>query len=232
MKASEFVFDYVHLLHYKRHKINRNRGGSYIDPPDWIKNKKAIINPFNTKDKCFQYAVTVTLNYEEIKKDPQRIKKIKPFISKYNQERIDFISQKDDWKKFERNNVTIALNVLYATKEKIYPAYVSKNKTNREKQVICNDFKRPKMTLSCSKTTSIIKRNNFETSWYFFCLKCLHSFATTKKIELHKKVCENKDFCNVIIPSADTNILQFNQYQKSDKTASNNQEILNVNIKD
>ena len=84
MKASEFVFDYVHLLHYKSHKINRNRGGSYIDPPDWIKNKKVIINPFNTKDKCFQYAVTVTLNYEEIKKDPQRIKKIKPFISKYN----------------------------------------------------------------------------------------------------------------------------------------------------
>ena len=30
--------------------------------------------------------------------------------------------------KFEKNNVTIALNVLYAKKEKIYPAYVSKNK--------------------------------------------------------------------------------------------------------
>ena len=29
--------------------------------------------------KCFQYAVTVALNYEEIKKDPQRITKIKPF---------------------------------------------------------------------------------------------------------------------------------------------------------
>ena len=32
-----------------------------------------------------------------------------------------------------------------------------------------------------------------------------------------KKVCENKDFCNVIIPSQDTKILEFNQYQKSDK---------------
>ena len=34
------------------------------------------------------------------------------------------------------NNVTIAFNVLYAKKEKIYPAYVSKHNSNREKQVI------------------------------------------------------------------------------------------------
>ena len=51
MKGSQFVFDYVHLLHYKCHKINLDHGGSYIDSPDWIKNKKATINPINKKDK-------------------------------------------------------------------------------------------------------------------------------------------------------------------------------------
>ena len=40
MKDSEFVFDYVHLLYYKCHKINPNCGGSYIDSHDRIKNKK------------------------------------------------------------------------------------------------------------------------------------------------------------------------------------------------
>ena len=65
MKASEFVFDYVHLLYYKCHKMNPNRSGSYTDSPDWIKSKEATINPVNRKDnKYFQYAVTVTLNYE------------------------------------------------------------------------------------------------------------------------------------------------------------------------
>ena len=39
-------------------------------------------------------------------------------------------------KKIEKNNLTIALNVLYAKKEKIYPAYVSKHKSNHKKQVI------------------------------------------------------------------------------------------------
>ena len=56
MKGSELVINYVHLLYCKCHNINSNRGGSYIDSPDWIKNKKAATNPINKKDKCFQYA--------------------------------------------------------------------------------------------------------------------------------------------------------------------------------
>ena len=66
---------------------------SYIDIPGWIKNNKATINLINQKDrKYFQYAVTVALNYEEIKKDLQRITKIKSFINKYNWEGINFPS--------------------------------------------------------------------------------------------------------------------------------------------
>ena len=104
MKGSEFgylyVFDYVYLLYYKCHKINLNPGGFYRDSPDQIKNKKAAINLINkSNNKCFQYAVAVMLNHEEIKKDQQRITKIKPFLNKYNWKEINFPSEKDDWKK-------------------------------------------------------------------------------------------------------------------------------------
>ena len=47
MKGGESAFDYVQLLYYKCHKKNPNRSGSYIDTSDWIKNKKATINPIN-----------------------------------------------------------------------------------------------------------------------------------------------------------------------------------------
>ena len=101
------------------------------------KNKKIAINPIRKKDnRCFQYAVTVALNYEEIGKHAERITKIKPFIDKYKCEGINFPSEKDDWKNFEKNNVTITLNVLYPKKEKIYPVYFSKNNSNCENQVI------------------------------------------------------------------------------------------------
>ena len=46
----------------------------HISILDWIKNKNATINIINKKDdKCFQYVVTVALNFEEIKNDPQRL---------------------------------------------------------------------------------------------------------------------------------------------------------------
>ena len=51
---------------------------------------------------------------------------IKPFTYKYKWEGINFLSEKDDWKKFEKNNMTIVLNVLNEKKEKIYAPYVSK----------------------------------------------------------------------------------------------------------
>ena len=113
MSGSEFIFDSVDLLHYNLNKISLGRGGSYIDSPKWLKIKKTTINPKNNDDKCFQYALTVALNYEQIKKDPQRILKIKPFIDKYNWREIDFPSHSKDWKKLESNNKSIALNILY-----------------------------------------------------------------------------------------------------------------------
>ena len=137
MEGREFVFDYVQLLYCECHKISPNPGGTYINSSDWIKNKIAAENPINKKDrKCFQYAVTATLDYEERKKDPQGTTKIKPFINKYNWEGTNIPLEKDDWKIFEKNKVTIALNILYAKEEKIYSAYVSKQNSNLEKQVI------------------------------------------------------------------------------------------------
>ena len=75
MKGCEFVFSYVQLLYYKcYYQINLNPSGLDIEFPNWIKKKKSTINPINNKDnKCFQDTLTVALNHEEIKKDPQRI---------------------------------------------------------------------------------------------------------------------------------------------------------------
>ena len=51
----------------------------------------------------------------------------------------------------------------------------------------------------------------------FYGVNCFHSLRTKSKLELHKKVCENKDFCNIVMPFESTKILEFNQYKKPDK---------------
>ena len=79
MRGSDFEFDGVNFLYYDFNKISLNRGGSYIDSPKWLKNKKSTINPKNNDYKCFQYAVTLALNLDNIDNYPERISKIKPF---------------------------------------------------------------------------------------------------------------------------------------------------------
>ena len=70
IRGSEFEFDGVNFFYYDFNKTSINRGGSYIDSPKWLKNKKSTINPKNNDDKCFQYAVALALNPDKIKKDP------------------------------------------------------------------------------------------------------------------------------------------------------------------
>ena len=50
IKGSDFVFESVDLLNYKLHRVCLKRGGSYINSPKRLENKKATINPKNEND--------------------------------------------------------------------------------------------------------------------------------------------------------------------------------------
>ena len=112
MRGSEFEFDGINFFYYDFNKTSIYRGGTYIDSPKWLKNKKSTINHKSNDDQCFQYAVTLALNLDNINKHPQRISKIKPFTDRYNWKDIDFPPNNKDWRKLELNN-DIALNILY-----------------------------------------------------------------------------------------------------------------------
>ena len=101
MRGSEFEFDGINLFYYSSNKTSICRGGTYIDSPKWLKNKNSTINPKNNDDKCFQYAVTLALNLDNINKHPQRISKTKPIIDQYNWKDIDFPPTIKDWRKLE-----------------------------------------------------------------------------------------------------------------------------------
>ena len=113
IKESKFAFDSIDLFHYHLPKINLKRSGSYVDSPKWPKNKKSNNKSKSNDDKCFQYALTVALNYQNIKEDLQRMSEIKHFIGQYNWKEVDFPSHQNDWKKYEQSNKSIALNVLF-----------------------------------------------------------------------------------------------------------------------
>ena len=218
MRGSDFEFDGINLLYYDFNKTSINR--DYIDSPKWLKYKKSTINPKNNDDKCFQYAVTLALNLDNIDNHPERLSKIKPFIEKYNWVYIDFPSTSKDWKRFESTN-EVALNILYGpyNTKKINIAYKSKNNLTREKQVILLMISNDQNWhyLVVKNLPGLLRGITSTHKEDFYCLNCFHSYRTENKLEAHKKICENHDYCHIEMPSKNNNTIKYNHGEKSMK---------------
>ena len=113
-----FAFDGVNYLYYDLNKISISKGGSYIDSPKWLNDKKSTINPKNNDYKCLSSLLTgITSNHKK----------------------------------------------------------------------------------------------------GFYCLNSFHSYRTKSKLEAHKKICENRDYCRAEIPTKDNNTIKYNHGEKSIK---------------
>ena len=190
MRGSEFEFDGINFFYYSFNRTSIYRGGTYIDSPKWLKDKKSTINLKNNDDKCFRYAVTLALNLDNIEKNPQRISKIKPFIDQYNWKDIDFPPTNKDWRKLELNN-DIALNILYIphNTKKIQLAYRSKNNLTCDKQIILlmiTDGEKWHY-LVIKHLPGLLKGITSTHEKGFYCLNCFQSYRTKNKLESHKK---------------------------------------------
>ena len=137
-----------------------------------------------------------------------------------------------DWKKFELNNKTIALNILFIphNTETKNLAYKSKYNRKRKNQVILlmitngeqwhyialksvrtNDgFNHPIRSLS--RLFRGITANNHGD---FYCLGCLHLFRTDNALKGHERLCDNHDYCHVEMPTKNINKLKYNHGEKS-----------------
>ena len=220
MRGSDFELDDVNFLYYDFNRISINRSGSYTDSPKWLKDKKSTINPKNNDHKRFQYAATLALNLDKIKKDPQKISKIKPFIEQYNWKVIDFPSTSKDWKKYEANN-EISLSILYVlhNTKKIHVAYKSKHNLTCDKQVILLMISNGEKWyyLTVKNLPGLLKGITSTHKEDFYCLNCFHCYRTKNKLEAHKKICENNKYCHVEMPTKDNNTIKYNQGEKSIK---------------
>ena len=218
MKGSDFIFNGVNYLFYNLNRITISKGGSYIESPKWLKDKKCTIKK-NTDNKCFQYATTLALNFNNIDKHHQRISKIKPFINNYNWNNINFPTAKKDWNKFELNNKDVALNILYVpfNTKKIEIAYKSKYNLIRDNQIILLMISNGTNWhyLGVKSLSRLLRGISSNHNSDYYCLNCFHSYRTENKLNVHKKICENHEYCNIEMPSPNNNILKHNQGEKS-----------------
>ena len=150
----------------------------------------------------------------------------------HNWEGIEFPAGIKDWERFEKNNETVALNILQVPHDEknITHVYKSKHNHTRKNQVVLlmitdgekwhyialkseqteDGFNRPAKSLS-RLFNGITSNHNGN----FHCLNCLHSFRTNNALKKHERLCENKDYCYVEMPTKKNNILKDSQGVKS-----------------
>ena len=160
---------------------------------EWLRSEKESIT---NENNCFQ---NDSLDYQRIKKDPQKIPKLKPYINQYNWKSIKFPER------VEQNNKETGLNILFAPHniKEIKPAYTSKYNYKRKKQVIflmITDGGNRWHYLAVKSLPALLRGITSNHHGDFYCLNCFHSYATHNKLKKHERVCNSHGYCRVNMP--------------------------------
>ena len=173
---------------------------SEVNSLGWVRSKKeATING----DNNFQNALDDALNYQNIEKDLQRISKLKSYSNKYDWKGIEFSAGPKGWIKCERNNKTIALNILFVKQntETISVAYRSEYNNKRKKQVILLMITVGKKHhyLAVTNLSALLQGKSSSHKEDSYCLDCFSSYTTKNKLKEHEQICNNHNSCQIEI---------------------------------
>ena len=202
LRNSRFVFDEVLFLDVNFHQlINLTRGSSYISLPDWIGNKKAVINPKNENDEeCFKWAVIAGLDHKKIGKDPRRISNLKRFANNYVFSGLKYLVAINEIDKFETKN-RIPVNVLGVKGRDIYICKKIKlTKLEGVNLLLITDGENRHYTAVKSLTRLLRSSNSKHKCKQHFCLNCLQGFSLEISRNKHYEYFKDNEAVRIEMP--------------------------------
>ena len=192
--------------------------GSYIDLPEVLKNKQAIINMKNQDEECFKWCVLRALNPKN--KNAERVDNdLKSKQDTINMEGNSYPVSLRAINHFEHLNPNISISVLgYNKEERVYPLRISKC-TERKNNIVLLLIKEGEKSHYCLvKNISALlssQINNHDHKRYF-CLNCFNSFKNEDKLKEHKDYCYENESVKILMPQQGT-YLRFKNFLHSEK---------------
>ena len=197
---SRFVFDEVLYLDVNFHPLNLMRGSSYLPLPDYIVKRKAVINPQNSNEECFKWAIIAVDKWVEIDSRPERVANLKEFADNYDWSGLEFPVSIKGIGKFENNNISV--NVLGLEEDK--SIYVLKNSNyngDREINLLMiseNGSNHYTSIKSLSRLNS--SSNSKHGHKQYFCTSCLQGFSLEASRDQHRVYCKDNEAVGVEMP--------------------------------
>ena len=103
---SRFAFGKVLHLDVSFHQLNLRRCRPYVPLPDYIANRKAVINPQNDDSECLKWAIIAGDRWTDIGSHPERISNFRKFVNNYDWSGLEFPVSLKQIGKFEISHLT------------------------------------------------------------------------------------------------------------------------------
>ena len=192
--------------------------GSYIDLPEALKNKHAIINMKNQDEECFKWCVLRALYPKD--NHPERIDKdLKSKQDTLNMKGIRYPVNFRDIDRFESQNPEISITILgYNKDEWVYPLKISRY-TGCEHDItllLIKDGEKSHYCLVKNISALLQSQINNHKGICNICLNCFNGFKTPDSLNKHKEYCYNNECVKIVMPSSGT-YLRFKNFPYSEK---------------
>ena len=193
--------------------------GSYIDLPEALKNKHAIINMKNQDEECFKWCVLRALYPKD--KNAERIDKdLKSKQDTLNMKGIRYPVNFRDIDRFESQNPEISITILgYNKDERVYPLKISRC-TGCEHDItllLIKDGEKSHYCLVKNLSALLQSQINNHKGIRNICLNCFNGFNTPDSLNKHKEYCYNNECVKIVMPQQGT-FLRFKNFLHSEKT--------------
>ena len=218
LEGSGWKFEKVIKLVLHTTRWEPVNAGSYIELPQELKNKKAIINMKNQDNKCFMWSVLRALNLKD--RDNERIDNdLKSKVDTLNMEGIQYPVSFRGIDRFESQNPEISISVLgYNKDDKVYPLKVSKY-TGCEHDIVLlliKDGENSHYCLVKNISALFASQINKHKGTRYFCLNCFNGFKSPDSLDKHKEYCYNNECVKISMPPQNT-FLRFKNFRYSEK---------------
>ena len=217
-EGSGWIFEGVKNIQILTVPYEPLRGSKYIELPEFIAKKRAVVNIKNKDEDCFKWCILRGLN--PTTENPNRIdKKLRAAVDSINMEGISTPTKIDDIKKFERQNEDIAIVVLGLNEEgKVNTIRLSEYTYERKHLIILllitdleKDFH---YTLVTQESRLISPQYNNHKEKIHICWNCLNVFHKEEKFQYHKEQCMLNITQNITMPE-EGSYVEFKKYRNT-----------------
>ena len=200
----------IHTVDY-----NPMNGSSYIPLPDWISNKKAIVNIQNKDEKCFLWCILRYLH--PVDEKDNRISDLKKYENSLNTKGIDFPMKLKHISKFEKLNPSLpGINVFSVNdNKKFYPLRMADKDCLNTIDLFFYEQDGISHYTLIKNFTRLVKSQitSSKNGLFYICKKCFTHYTKYELLQKHISYCSSNETVAVKMPTRNT-MLSFNNYHK------------------